>query len=31
MHKVGVGGSCIHCEEPLTVSELVGEEVVPPG
>ena len=28
MRKVGIGGSCPHCDEPVAVAELVGEEVV---
>jgi hypothetical protein len=25
--KVGLGGQCPHCDEPVTVSELLGQEV----
>ena len=28
MRKVGIGGSCPCCDEPVAVAELVGEEVV---
>ena len=28
MRKVGIGGSCPCCDEPVAVTELVGEEVV---
>lgn len=28
MRKVGIGGSCPNCDEPMSVAELVGEEVV---
>ena len=27
MHQVGIGGSCPHCDEPVTFSELLGLEV----
>jgi rubrerythrin len=27
MRKVGPGGQCPHCDEPVTVSELLGQEV----
>ena len=29
MRRVGLGGSCPHCDEPVTVAELVGQEVGP--
>ena len=28
MRRVGIGGSCPCCDEPIAVAELVGEEVV---
>jgi hypothetical protein len=28
MRKVGIGGSCPHCDEPVAVTELLGEEVI---
>jgi predicted nucleic acid-binding Zn ribbon protein len=28
MRRVGVGGSCPHCDEPVAVAELVGQEVI---
>ena len=27
MRRVGTGGNCPHCDEPITVAELVGQEV----
>lgn len=27
MRKLGIGGECPHCDEPVAVIELVGEEV----
>jgi hypothetical protein len=27
MHQVGIGGSCPHCDEPVTFSEFLGLEV----
>jgi hypothetical protein len=27
MHRVGIGGSCPHCDEPVTLSEFLGLEV----
>ena len=27
MRRVGIGGACPHCEEPVTVAELTGLEV----
>jgi hypothetical protein len=27
--RVGIGGACPHCDEPVTVAELVGSEAVP--
>ena len=29
MRRVGIGGACPHCEEPVTVAELTGLEVGP--
>jgi hypothetical protein len=29
MRRVGIGGACPHCDEPVTVAELVGQEVGP--
>ena len=29
MRRVGLGGTCPHCDEPVAVSELVGLEVAP--
>ena len=29
MRRLGVGGACPHCEEPVTVAELTGLEVGP--
>jgi hypothetical protein len=29
MRRVGVGGACPHCDEPVTVAELTGLEVGP--
>ena len=31
MRKVGIGGSCPCCDEPVAVTELVGEEVIVQG
>ena len=28
MRRVGIGGNCPCCEEPVAVSELVGQEVI---
>jgi hypothetical protein len=28
MRRVGVGGSCPHCDEPVAVADLVGQEVI---
>jgi hypothetical protein len=27
--RLGLGGLCLHCDEPLLVAELLGEEVLP--
>jgi predicted nucleic acid-binding Zn ribbon protein len=27
MRRAGLGGHCVHCDEPLTVAELLGEEM----
>jgi len=29
MRKVGLGGPCPHCDEPVAVTELLDQEVVP--
>ena len=29
MRRLGLGGPCPHCEQPVAVTELLGEEVVP--
>jgi hypothetical protein len=29
MRRVGIGGCCPSCDEPVAVAELVGEEVAP--
>lgn len=29
MRRVGIGGACPHCDEPVTVAELTGLEVGP--
>jgi DNA polymerase II large subunit len=29
MRRVGIGGACPHCDEPVAVVELVGPEVSP--
>jgi len=26
--KIGIGGNCPHCDEPVAVAELVGQEVI---
>jgi hypothetical protein len=31
MRKVGLGGLCPHCEEPVTVFDLLNEEVMSTG
>ncbi|MDQ2729811.1 MAG: hypothetical protein M3Y91_18585 [Actinomycetota bacterium] len=28
MRRIGLGGSCPACDEPVTVQELLGEEVI---
>ena len=28
MRRIGIGGSCPHCDEAVAVSELLGEEVI---
>jgi hypothetical protein len=28
-HRVGLGGACPHCDEPVTVTELLAQEVLP--
>jgi DNA replication protein DnaC len=28
-HRVGLGGACPHCDEPVTVTDLIAEEVLP--
>jgi hypothetical protein len=27
MRRVGIGGACPHCDEPVTVAELIGQAV----
>jgi hypothetical protein len=29
MRKIGLGGPCPHCDEPVSVTELLDQEVVP--
>ena len=29
MRRVGIGGTCPHCDEPVAVNELMGQEVSP--
>jgi hypothetical protein len=29
MSRVGIGGCCPSCDEPIAVAELVGQEVAP--
>lgn len=29
MRKIGLGGHCIHCNEPLAVNELLDEQAGP--
>ncbi|MGH7429761.1 MAG: hypothetical protein ACREJ4_15600 [Candidatus Methylomirabilaceae bacterium] len=31
MSRVGLGGRCPHCDEPVAVDDLLAEEVVPKG
>jgi hypothetical protein len=31
MRRVGAGGACPHCDEPITVAELFGREEAPLG
>lgn len=31
MHRVGYGGLCPHCDEPVAVADLLGDEVPPGG
>lgn len=26
MHRVGIGGSCPHCDEPVSIEELLGQD-----
>jgi hypothetical protein len=28
-HRVGLGGTCPHCDEPVAVADLITEEVLP--
>jgi hypothetical protein len=28
-HRVGLGGACPHCDEPVAVADLIAEEVTP--
>jgi len=28
MRRIGIGGSCPHCDEAVAVAELLGEEVI---
>jgi ribosomal protein L32 len=28
MRRIGIGGSCPSCDEPISISELVGQEVM---
>ncbi len=28
MRRIGIGGTCPSCEEPISVNELLGEEVI---
>ena len=29
MRRVGLGGNCPHCDEPVAITDLLGEEVTP--
>jgi hypothetical protein len=31
MRRVGLGGHCPHCDEPVAIADLLDEEVVPKG
>jgi predicted nucleic acid-binding Zn ribbon protein len=30
MRRVGIGGSCTHCDEPIAITELLDQEVTNP-